>query len=70
MTGRVPSIRLRDQPSFCPLCGTDFQRHAHLDAHLATHHGLTGRTRLRVLSVAWREVSCALLGLTPEWVGP
>lgn len=62
---------LRHQPAFCPICGMDFSVYASLFGHLENAHELRGRNRLRVVDVVWREISCALLGITrPEWTGP
>ena len=62
---------LRRQPAFCPVCGADFTVYASVFGHLENAHQLRGRDRLRVIGVIWREISCALLGITrPEWNGP
>ncbi|HZY71275.1 MAG TPA: hypothetical protein VFF67_09920 [Thermoplasmata archaeon] len=62
---------MRNQPSFCPICGSEFSMLPPLLGHLHTEHRLLGRDAWVPYRVAWRELDCALLGITnPEWDGP
>jgi hypothetical protein len=59
------------QPVLCPVCGTELCQLANLSTHLVVAHQLESPSRRQVLLVAWREASCAVLGiLNPEWSGP
>ena len=58
------------QPGFCPVCGHELVLEE-LQKHLERTHRLRARDRAPLFRLAWREIQCALLGITePEWNGP
>ncbi len=64
---KLMASRMAVQEAFCPFCGDEFQ-FGSLLTHLEAIHGIHGRARLEPRTVVYREVSCALLGITdPEW---
>lgn len=63
----MTTMRTGDNPGFCTICGADFH-FSSLRLHLELVHSLRGRSQLEPFGMAYRELSCALLGITePEW---